>query len=233
MAGKITVVKKEVGAVGRRRLTRGERRERILDSAARVLAERGYEAASLDEIAEAAGISKPVIYDHFASKKELHLTLLESQTEELLEFMTTRVAAETSDERQLVIGFDAFLQFVETHPYAWRLIFREPAAADAEILEGYRRVQRRATAAIAALTQAAPFSEQPDDPFDHEQAAEIVAVMLKAISNGVAAWWYEHREVPREALVQLMMCLSWVGLDRWGAGERWPAAPEEKSAGAE
>src|SRR2546425_1463591 len=127
-------MREESSAVARRRLTKDERRARILDGAARVFAERGYEAASLDEIAEAAGISKPVIYDHFDSKRELHISLLESHQQELLAFMTERVVSGRTSEEQLARGLDAFFEFVEGHPYAWRLVFRDPTAADAEIV---------------------------------------------------------------------------------------------------
>src|SRR5256885_17006322 len=77
---------REEGGPSRRRLSRDERRAQILDAAAGVFAERGYEATSIDEVAEAAGISKPVIYDHFDSKKDLHIALIDKQTDDLLLF---------------------------------------------------------------------------------------------------------------------------------------------------
>jgi AcrR family transcriptional regulator len=211
----------EPSADARRRLTRDERRERILAGAARVFAERGYEAASLDEIAEAAGISKPVIYDHFESKRELHISLLESHQQELLAFMTERVVAAKTSEEQLANGFDAFFEFVEGHPYAWRLIFRDPTAADAEIVRAHERIQQRATDAIVAMTRSQPGSENFGGPFDPETAAELISQMLKTAANGLAAWWYEHRDVPRRQLVEAMMDFAWVGLQRCQSGERW------------
>lgn len=206
-----------------RRLTKDERRLRILEAAARVFADRGYEAASLDEIAEAAGISKPVIYDHFASKKQLHISLLDSETEELLSFLTVRVTAEQTPERQLEAGFDAFFEFVETHPYAWRLIFRDPTAADADIVAAHDVVKQRATAAIAALAAAHPYAEDGSDP-DKGILQEAVAVLIKTASNGLAAWWYEHRSVARDQLVEWMMDFAWLGLERVQGGERWRRA---------
>jgi AcrR family transcriptional regulator len=207
----------------RRRLPRDERRARILDAAARVFADRGYEAASLDEIAEAAEISKPVIYDHFESKKALHIELLELHAGEMLDFMTERAITEETVEGQLAAGLDAFLEFVETHPYAWRLIFRDPTAADAEIEQAQRRVEGHATSAIAELAGRHPPENLSDDELSEELAVEAWAQMLKSAANGLAAWWYEHRELPREQIVRMLMDFVWVGLERLQGGERWSA----------
>jgi AcrR family transcriptional regulator len=190
-------------------------------AAARVFAERGYEAASLDEIAEAAGISKPVIYDHFESKRELHISLLDSHSEEALAFLAERVVGGKTHEEQLARGFDAFLEFVETHPYAWRLVFIDPMASDAEIIRAHERIRDRTTQAIAALTAAEPESRTEFDGLDPDAARELVALMVKTASNGVAAWWYEHQEVPREVMVQALMSFTWLGVERCEAGDRW------------
>ena len=206
---------REEGGPSRRRLSRDERRAQILDAAAGVFAERGYEATSIDEVAEAAGISKPVIYDHFDSKKHLHIALIDKQTDDLLTFWRDRVSGEQSLDRQLAVGFDAFLEFVETHPYAWRLLFRDPTAADADIIQAQSRIQKRATAALAAVGQ----ENAPDDVPQPE--IEVVAQMIKTAANGVAAWWYEHREIPRATLVEIMTSFAWLGLDRLTSGERW------------
>jgi len=205
----------------RRRLPRDERRARILDAAARVFADRGYEAASLDEIAEAAEISKPVIYDHFESKKALHIELLELQTGEMLEFMTRRAIAKDTTEGQLAAGLEAFLEFVEDHQYAWRMIFRDPTAADADIEQAQRRVQQRATSAIADLAGRHPVEDLSDDVLGHELSVEVFSQMLKTAANGIAAWWYEHRDFPRETVLKMLMDFVWLGLERVQGGERW------------
>jgi AcrR family transcriptional regulator len=214
-------VREESSAVARRRLTKDERRARIMTAAARVFAERGYEAASLDEIAEAAGISKPVIYDHFESKRELHISLLESHSQEALAFLAERVVGGSTVEEQLARGFDAFLEYVETHPYAWRLVFHDPMAADAAIVEAHERIRRRTSDAIAALTTAEPESQAGFEGLDRQAAGELMAEMMKTASNGVAAWWYDHREVSRDVLVRALMGFCWLGLERCEEGERW------------
>jgi AcrR family transcriptional regulator len=214
-------MREDAPAATRRRLPKDERRAGIMDAAARVFADRGYEAASLDEIAEAAEISKPVIYDHFESKKALHIELLELQAGEMLEFMTRRAISEDTTQGQLAAGLEAFLEFVETHPYAWRMIFRDPTAADAEIEEAQRRVQQHATSAIAELAGRHRVEDLSDEELDHELSVEAFSQMLKTAANGVAAWWYEHRELSRDVVLRMLMDFVWLGLQRVQDGERW------------
>src|SRR5215218_4724569 len=98
----------------RRRLSRAQRRELIRDAAMAVFSERGYQEASMVQIAAAAGVTAAVLYDHFPSKAELQVDLLEAQTEELLQFVGAAVAAgpEKRGER-FRVGVDAFFAFVE------------------------------------------------------------------------------------------------------------------------
>src|SRR4051812_7129008 len=109
----------------RRRLTAAARRELILDVAGKLFAERGYDGASIDAIATAAGISAPVVYDHFASKRDLYRTLLERHTAALVEATTRPVEGTVED--LLRTNVEAFFAFVEEHPEAWRILFRDPS----------------------------------------------------------------------------------------------------------
>lgn len=202
----------------RHRLSAGERREQILGAAMEVFAERGYQEASMIEIARAAGITPAVIYDHFASKAELQITLLERQTEELLMFVGTAVAGEFEDTAERIrVGVDAFFTFVEENPYAWRMLFRDPPT-DPAIVSTYRRIHRQATDGIALfLKAAAPPALLRDPQVDRD--LEMFAEMLKMAQNGIAVWWYDHREVPRQELVDRVLEFCWVGLERVAAGE--------------
>lgn len=214
-------MREESGAAVRRRLSKGERRALILEAAGRVFADRGYEGASLDEIAEAAGISKPVIYDHFASKKALQISLLEAHADQMLSFMAARVGSGSTPEEQLAGGLDAFFEYVETHPYHWRLVFRDPTAADPDISTAHDGAYRRVAEGIAALIGSGPAGGRLGDPLDPGPTAEVVARLLIKGCDAVVAWWYEHREVPRQTLVELLMDVLWVGLEGMQGGVRW------------
>jgi AcrR family transcriptional regulator len=201
----------------RRRLSAAERREQILRAAMEVFAERGYQEASMIEIARAAGITPAVIYDHFASKAELQITLLESQTEELLTFVGAAVAGDFEDTTERIrVGVDAFFAFVEQNPYTWRMLFRDPPT-DPAILSTYRRIHRQATAGIALFLEAGAPPALLEGP-QADRDLEMFAEMLKMAQNGLAVWWYDHRDVPRRELVDRVLEFCWVGLERVAAG---------------
>lgn len=184
-----------------------------------VFAERGYQEASMVEIARAAGITAAVIYDHFASKAELQITLLERQTEELLTFVGSAVAGDfESTEARIRVGVDAFFAFVEENPYAWRMLFRDPPT-DPAILSTYRHIHRQATAGIALFLRASAPPALLESP-EADRDLEMFAEMLKMAQNGLAVWWYDHRNVPRGELVDRVLEFCWLGLGRLAAGER-------------
>jgi AcrR family transcriptional regulator len=203
----------------RRRLSAEQRREQIVGAAMEVFAERGYQEASMAEIARAAGITPAVIYDHFSSKAELQISLLEGQTEELLIFVGSAIAGEFDDTATRIrAGVDAFFAFVEQHPYAWRMLFRDPPS-DPAIVSTYRRIHERATAGIAIFLRASAPEGLLQSP-EAERDLEMFAEMLKMAQNGLAVWWYEHRDVRREELVDRVLEFCWLGFERITEGER-------------
>jgi AcrR family transcriptional regulator len=203
----------------RRRLSAEERREHILRAGMEVFAERGYPEASMAEIARAAGITPAVIYDHFASKAELQISLLERQTEELLVFVGSAVAGEFDDmAERFRVGVDAFFSFVEEHPYAWRMLFRDPPT-DPAILSTYRQIHQQATAGITLFLRASAPPELLEGAAA-DRDLEMLAEMLKMAQNGLAVWWYDHRDVPRRELVDRVLEFCWLGFERIAAGER-------------
>ena len=206
-------------SLSRRRLTGGERREAILDAALQVFARRGYHAASIDDIAQAAGVSKALIYEHFESKHQLHLSLLDSQVNEILERLVASAGTGEPGEVRLRAGVDAFLTFVEERRGAFRMLFR--AAADPEVADKLELIQRQATAAIAALIASEPAAEREDDA---DQYREMLAQQLSGAVQSLAVWWEDHQDVPREEVLDRVMDFAWLGLERLRAGERWARA---------
>src|ERR671911_2012282 len=98
------------------RITGPQRRKRILAAAAEAFAERGYHAASVGQVAEAAGITKPVVYDHFPSKRELFVELMASAREELTSRGFEAMGGDAPLEQRLRAGVNAFFAYVEQHP---------------------------------------------------------------------------------------------------------------------
>jgi AcrR family transcriptional regulator len=191
----------------RPRLTAAERRRRILDAATEVFAERGYSAASVGEIAARAGVVASVIYDHFGSKRDLHIELLDRHGQALIERSIAGVTGETPYE-VLRASVDAFYRFVEEDPFAWRFLFRDPPA-DPEIAAAHRRVQERATAGIAGLGRLVLPDAEAVLGIPAERAFWMVAKASQQATQGLAEWW--HPQVPREEVVELLLTLLWEG----------------------
>lgn len=202
-------------AAGSRRLRREERLAVIAAAAAEVFAEQGYAGASMETIAQRAGVTVPVLYDYFESKSAMYLSLLDSCGAALLAAVTSAVADGTHPEERLRVGVDAFFGFVAGDPCAWRILFRDPAANPA-VAEDYARQQATTTAVIAVLIEH-DLAALQDDPL-RAQAAQVFAELLRNGLNGLAAWWHGHPEVPRQRLVALVMETYWHGLARLSRG---------------
>ena len=210
----------ETSGAPRKRLSAEQRREAILDAALEVFARRGYHGSSIDEIANTAGISKALIYEHFPSKRDLHVSLLERHVQEIFERLA--VAADTSDpgEVRLRAGVDAFLGFVEERSAAFRMVFRD--AVEPEVAEVVAAVQMQAAAAVAGMIAAEPRAPR-GDPERDRLAIEMLAQQLTGGVQSLALWWDEHPEVARAQLVESVMNFAWIGLERLRSGERFAA----------
>ncbi|HEU0023049.1 MAG TPA: TetR/AcrR family transcriptional regulator [Thermoleophilaceae bacterium] len=207
-------------ATPRKRLTAEARRAAILEAASAVFSARGYHSASIDDIAGEAGVSKALIYEHFASKQELHEQLVQAHASELYERLATAVPSADGSAARLAAGLDAFFGFVEERRDAWRMLFRE--AADPETVAMLDRMLAQVTAVVADLIAAEPGAQAlPQDPEERRQGIHLIAQMLVGAAQTTANWWADHREVPREQLVETAMDFAWLGLDRLSRGERW------------
>jgi len=209
----------------RRRMAAADRREAILDAALDEFSLNGFHETSLEGVADQAGISKALIYEHFPSKRDLHGALLGRYVHLLLEGVISAIATADPPEERMRAGGDAFLSFVEEHREPWRLMVRNPADSGVEATVG--RVQSEIGHAIAALMQADMDPEQdPEDAhFEIEMLAQQIVGSLRALAN----WWDDHRDVPRERLLETHMDFAWVGLDRLSQGETWSQSTQTKS----
>jgi AcrR family transcriptional regulator len=209
----------------RKRLTGEERRVAILDSALAVFSERGYHASSIDDIAREGGVSKALIYEHFASKQGLYAELLEQHAGELFSALAEAISeAGSSASARLAVGFDAFYGFVEEHRVAWRMLFRE--ATDPEAVAVLDRVIAEVTSFVAGVIAEDPGSRRGDDEETREQGIQVLAQLLVGAVQSLAIWWADHQELPRRRIVEMTMDFAWLGLQRLSRGERWPATAQ-------
>jgi AcrR family transcriptional regulator len=209
-------------APARKRLTAEARRAAILDAASAVFSARGYHSASIDDIAGEAGVSKALIYEHFASKQELHAKLVEAHAAELYARLAAAVPSVEGSASRLATGLDAFFRFVEERRDAWRMLFRE--AADPEAVAVLDRMLAQVTAVVAGLIAAEPGARNlPQGDRERDRGILLIAQMLVGAVQTVANWWADNEEVPREHLVETAMDFAWLGLERLSRGERWTA----------
>jgi len=212
-------------AARRRRMPAAQRREVILAAAEETFARCGYHGASLDEVAHAAGVSKALIYEHFASKRELHASLLDAHAAEIFARLQAGAERGETGEQRLRSGVDAFLGWVEEHREAWRALFRD--AADPEVAALVARLQGQATGVIADLVASDPDApaELVGDGPDRALRIEIHAQLLSGAVQSLATWWEEHGDVPREVLIDRAMAFFRQGADAAPGAPAPPAAP--------
>ena len=185
----------------------------IETAATEVFAERGYGGASIDEIARRSGVSAPVVYDHFASKADLHRRLLERHRDELVAVWRAHLLTDEPPAERIPRAIDAWAQYVEAHPYAWKMLFRE-TTGDPEAEAVHREVLAGSRALLAPLVTATPGGEGLAD-------AEMAAELIRSALTGLALWWQDHPEVAREQIVATAVNVLWLGFERLGNGERW------------
>jgi len=202
----------------RRRLTAQDRRAAILEAALEVFSERGFSEASLDDVAVRGGISKALIYEHFHSKRELQLVLLDTYMHDLIEAVVLAIAKAETDEERLRAGIESFLVYASERPDVLRLLTRN--VSDPVAGETIDRLREEAALAIASIMAQNPPELRPGD-LDLETTVAIVAHLMAGGIQFLAGWWVEHPDVPRERVVELAMGVSWIGLERLGQGARW------------
>jgi AcrR family transcriptional regulator len=193
----------------RRRLPVAERRALIVEAAGRLFGERGYEATRLDDVAAAAGVTKPIVYRHFESKRALYVALLERHREDLGSFVAM-IPAEGAIEQRLRAVLDAWLDYVEAHAYAWKMLFRDTGGGP-EVAAFRAEVHARAREVLVEIIEALAVV-----PIPHRQRAGVAEL----ISMGMAAlvlWWIEAAEVPRAAVLDALTTV-WTRLLGGGGG---------------
>jgi AcrR family transcriptional regulator len=198
----------------RRRVGRAERERQILDAALAVFGERGYRNASMDQVAERVGVTKPVLYTHFGSKDGLLLACIARARAELLEVTSAAAASASTPEEMLRRGTLAFFEYLDSRAPAWRVMYSESTVAG-DALEEIRAQQ---TDFIAALLAA----QVPGaDPQRLTGWAQVIVGACERL-----ALWRARAGVTSEQATGYVMDLVWTGLANRAGG---PASPPERS----
>ncbi|WP_112271084.1 TetR/AcrR family transcriptional regulator [Lentzea terrae] len=187
------------------RLPRTARRAQLLAAAQDVFVANGYHAAAMDEIAERAGVSKPVLYQHFPGKLELYMALLESHVDELVGRVRTAIGSTTDNKLRVRAAVAAFYDFVDGEGQAFRMVFESDLRSEPAVQEA---VERATTDSVDAITE----TITADAGLDPERA-RLLAVGLVGLSQVTArSWLADNRRVPKEDAVALISNLAWRGI---------------------
>lgn len=185
------------------RLPAHERRRQLLDVALDVFAADGFHATSMNDVAEAAGVTKPVLYQHFTSKRQLYLELLDDVGARLGAEIAEATASAGSPREQVESGFAAYFRFVADHRNAYKLLFGGGSRRDAEFSDSVRRVEEQLARSIAELIEA------DIDP-DHRRT---LAYGLVGIAETTSRLWIaEDLDHEPATLARQVADLAWAGL---------------------
>ena len=187
------------------RLPRSARRVQLLQAAQDVFVAQGFHAAAMDDIADRAGVSKPVLYQHFPGKRELYLALLEEHVGQLGDRVREAMAG-TDDNAERVVGaVRAYFEFVDAEGEAFRLVFESDLRNDVDVRTIVDRGTEVCVEAIADVIAA-------DTGADPERAL-LLAAGLTGLAETSARWWLPRKgTVSREEAVSLMSSLAWRGI---------------------
>jgi len=187
----------------RGRLSRSARRAQLLVAARDVFADQGYHAAAMDDIAERAGVSKPVLYQHFPGKLELYQALLTTYADELVVSVRSALLTTSDNEERVQAAVAAYFDFVAGEGKAYRLIFGSDLRGEATgVVEG--ALNRCIETVAEAVTT--------DAGLDLSRA-RLLAVGLVGLSQVAAQYWLDSdQSISRDEAVQLLTSLAWRGL---------------------
>jgi AcrR family transcriptional regulator len=185
------------------RLPAARRRRQLLDVALEVFAQKGFHVTSMEEVADAAGVTKPVLYQHFASKRELYLELREDVGGQMMTAIAKAVAQARGPHQQVEVGFAAYFRFVAEHEDAFRLLFGGGARRDEEFADAVSHVESTIADELARLIEA-------DIDTEHRR---LLAHGLIGLAEGASRYWVANgRAIDVERLSRRMAQMTWAGL---------------------
>ncbi|GAB7048769.1 TetR/AcrR family transcriptional regulator [Catenuloplanes indicus] len=187
------------------RLPRSARRKQLLAAAQQVFVAQGYHAAAMDDIAERAGVSKPVLYQHFPGKLELYLALLDTHCEAIVAKVQAAMQA-TPDNKERVRGaVTAYFDFVDHESEAFRLVFASDLRNEPAVRERVERVEK---GCIAALTD----TIISDTGVDRAHAELLASGLVGAAETAAQFWLANGRQIPKQEAESLLTALLWRGI---------------------
>jgi AcrR family transcriptional regulator len=205
----VTTLNSGARAVRGTRLPRQARRKQLLGAAQEVFVAQGYHAAAMDDIAERAGVSKPVLYQHFPGKLELYLALLDQHADHLVSKVRAALDSSSDNKERVRACTEAYFDFVDgsgsEHEGAFRLVFESDLKSEPAVRERVERMLQECNEAIAQTIA--------HDTGYREEEALLLSVGLAGIAETGARWWLASEgRLSKERAIELLVGLSWRGI---------------------
>ncbi len=190
------------------RLSRSDRRAQLLAAAKRTFVSQGYHAAAMDDIADRAGVSKPVLYQHFPSKLELYLALLGESADDLVRLVEEALHGTTDNDERVHRAVGAYFSFVADNDQAYRLVFESDLRGQTQVEQ---IVDRATDSCIAAITR----TITTDTGVDPERSRLLAAALVGLSQVSARYWLTESPGVPRGEAIEMLSTLAWRGISRF------------------
>ena len=204
-----------------RKVREGEMRE----IAGALFAERGYHDVSMEEIARAAGVTKPMVYAYFESKEGLFLACVEGAASHLLETLERETPTTLAPEVRLWRGLLAVFSFIEENRAAWAVLYPHGPQSGGPFSAGAERANEAVAGLLTRLLRDAAVADGIDPELAAETSPALAHALVGAV-EGAAAWWLRHPEEPKELQALRLMNLAWMGLGNVVRGNLWVPPPE-------
>lgn len=193
---------------GGTRLSRPERRAQLLGAARDVFVAQGYHAAGMDEIAERAGVSKPVLYQHFPGKLELYLALLDESADQLVRIVSEALSSTTDNRERVPATVRAFYDYVAGEGEAFRLVFESDLSNEPAVRDRLERTMFECAKMISQFIR--------EDAGLSDEDAHLLGVGLVGMAQVSARHWMgSDQKISKDAAEQLIARLAWRGISGW------------------
>jgi AcrR family transcriptional regulator len=195
------------------------RERQILDAAVQVFSRYGYHSASMDEISEVAGVSKPMIYTYLGSKEDLFGQCVRREATRLLDAVQAGVQTELPPDMQLWHGLRSFYRFVAEHRESWTVLHRQALTVGGSFAAEITDMRLRAIELVATLVVSAGTRKGLGE--QAEFSGEGLAAALVGAAESLADWALDHPSVSERVLASWLMNLVWLGFNDLVEGEVW------------
>jgi AcrR family transcriptional regulator len=189
-------------------MPRPARRLQLLGAARDVFVAQGYHAAAMDEIADRAGVSKPVLYQHFPGKLELYLALLDESAEELVKIVSEALSSTTDNRQRVPATFKAFYDYVADQGEAFRLVFESDLSNEPAVRAKLDRAMNDCADMVSRFIR--------EDAGVGNDEAHLLGMALVGMAQVTARYWLNTGQaIPKDAAEQLIARLAWRGISDW------------------